>query len=307
VTLADDLLPLPALSILGLENKLKQGSRWTRLQSMTMITTPHASERSTLRSEVQDCPITTPSEIALASSSSASLVLAVSATHAAESDVVNQLVLPGHNHLEIATPLGGLPKRAVDVAIALAAVILLSPLMLMIMGLIKITMGGSLFFAHYRIGYRGRLFRCYKFRTMVADAEEVLAQHLASDPNMAQEWLETRKLRSDPRVTFVGRLLRKSSLDELPQLINILRGEMSCVGPRPIVAHELQRYGAHAAEYLRTRPGLTGIWQVSGRSALDYADRVALDCHYVRNWSLWTDLAIIGKTVFAVMKFDETA
>jgi len=281
--------------------------------TMAIITTHDASEGSTLRSEVQDCPITTPSEISLVPGSSASPVLVISATRVAESDVAKQIVLPPghnhleHNHLEIATPLGGLPKRAVDVAIALAAIILLSPLMLMIMGLIKTTTRGSIFFAHFRIGYRGRQFPCYKFRTMVADAEEVLARHLASDPNVAQEWLETRKLRNDPRVTFVGRLLRKSSLDELPQLINILRGEMSCVGPRPIVAHELQRYGAHAAEYLRTRPGLTGIWQVSGRSALAYADRVALDCHYVRNWSLWTDLAIIGKTAFAVMKFDEAA
>jgi exopolysaccharide production protein ExoY len=275
---------------------------------MAIITTPHVSERAAPCSEAQDCPITAPSEIPLASGNSASLVLAVSAAHVSESVVGNQLVLPpGHNHLEIATPLGGLPKRAVDIAFALAAFILLSPLMLIIMGLIKMTMGGSIFFAHFRIGYRGRRFRCYKFRTMVADAEEVLARHLASDPHVAQEWLETRKLRNDPRVTFVGRLLRKSSLDELPQLINVLRGDMSCVGPRPIVAQELQRYGAHAAEYLRTRPGLTGMWQVSGRSTLDYANRVALDCHYVRHWSLWTDLAIIGKTVFAVMKFDEAA
>lgn len=275
---------------------------------MAIITTPHASERSTLGSEVQDCPITASSEISLACGNSASLASAVSAAYVGKADLANPLVLPpDHNHSEIATPLGGLTKRAVDVAIALAAIILLSPLMLMIMGLIKITMGGSVFFAHFRIGYRGRRFRCFKFRTMVADAEEVLAGHLASDSDVAQEWLETRKLKNDPRVTFVGRLLRKSSLDELPQLINILRGEMSCVGPRPIVAHELQRYGPHAAEYLRTRPGLTGIWQVSGRSTLDYADRVALDCHYVRNWSLWTDLAIMGKTVVAIMKFDEAA
>jgi exopolysaccharide production protein ExoY len=296
------------LFILGLENKLQQGSRWTRLQSMAIITTPHASERCILRSDVQDCPITTPSEIARASGSSASLVLAVPAARVAESPVANQLVLPAsHNHLEIATPLGGVAKRAVDVAFALAAFILLSPLMLTIMGLVKMTMGGSIFFAHMRVGYGGRQFHCYKFRTMVADGEEILARHLAGDPQAAQEWRETRKLRNDPRVTFFGRLLRKSSLDELPQLINILRGEMSCVGPRPIVAHELQRYGAHAAEYLRARPGLTGIWQVSGRSTLDYADRVALDCHYVRNWSVWADLAIMGKTVFAVMKFDEAA
>ena len=263
------------------------------------------STRSTFSSEAQALAIT---EAPRASGGSGSYVAALASTHVAGSEAPNQLALSaGHGHPGIATPLGGSSKRAVDVAIALAAIILLFPVMLMIMGLIKLTGGGSVIFAHARIGFRGRRFRCFKFCTMVADAEEMLARHLAGDQRAAQEWRETRKLRDDPRVTFIGRLLRKSSLDEIPQLINVLRGEMSCVGPRPIVAEELQRYGPHATDYLQARPGLTGIWQVSGRNSLDYADRVALDSHYVRNWSLWNDLVILGKTVFAVMKFDEAA
>jgi exopolysaccharide production protein ExoY len=209
-------------------------------------------------------------------------------------------------HPQSAMPLGGSIKRAIDVVIAGTAIALLLPVMLIIMGLIKLALGGPIFFAHARIGYRGKPFRCYKFRTMVVDAEGVLDRHLAKDPLAAQEWRETRKLRNDPRVTFIGRMLRKLSLDELPQLINILRGEMSCVGPRPIVANELQLYGAHAAEYLEARPGLTGVWQVSGRNTLRYGERVALDSQYVRNWSLWNDMVILGKTFFAVLKFDET-
>lgn len=238
---------------------------------------------------------------------SATAFLAVSSVHTS-SEAANQSVLSAaSSHPQIAKPLGGSVKRAIDVVIVLATMILLLPMMLIIMGLIRLVTGGPIFFAHARIGYRGRPFRCYKFRTMVTNAEEVLARHLARDPHAAQEWSETMKLRKDPRVTFIGRLLRKSSLDELPQLINVLRGEMSCVGPRPIVANELRRYGPHAAEYLQARPGLTGIWQVSGRNGLDYANRVALDCHYVRNWSLWKDLVILGRTVFAVLRFHEAA
>jgi exopolysaccharide production protein ExoY len=233
--------------------------------------------------------------------------LAVSSVHTS-SESANQTVLSAACcHPQIAKPLGGLVKRAIDVVIALATIILLLPVVPIIMGLIRLAMGGPIFFAHDRIGYRGKPFRCYKFRTMVTDAEEVLARHLAEDPHAAQEWNETRKLRNDPRVTFIGRLLRKSSLDELPQLINVLRGEMSCVGPRPIVVSELRRYGPHAVEYLQARPGLTGIWQVSGRNGLDYANRAALDCHYVRNWSLWKDLVILGRTFFAVLRFHEAA
>ena len=261
-----------------------------------------------MSSEAQDFVTTTPQpEIPHASGRPASFVLAVSSVHVAGSEAVNQTFLSAaRGHPEIAKPVGGSVKRVIDVAIALTTTILLLPVMLIIMGLIKLVMGGPIFFAHFRIGHRGKPFRCYKFRTMVTDAEEALARHLARDPKAAQEWLETRKLRNDPRVTFIGRLLRKSSLDELPQLINVLRGEMSCVGPRPIVAHELQRYGPHATEYLQARPGVTGLWQVSGRSTLSYADRVALDSHYVQNWSLWNDFIILGKTVFVVMKFDDT-
>jgi exopolysaccharide production protein ExoY len=204
-------------------------------------------------------------------------------------------------------PLGGLAKRTLDIAIAVVVIILLSPLIILSMALIRLTMGGPVIFGHSRIGFGGRSFRCYKLRTMVANAEEKLAWHLANDPQAAREWSESRKLMNDPRVTLLGHMLRKSSLDELPQLFNVLRGDMSCVGPRPIVADELQRYSSQSAEYLKARPGLTGMWQISGRNRLDYADRVALDCHYIRNWSIWIDLMILCKTTFAIMKFDETA
>jgi exopolysaccharide production protein ExoY len=262
-----------------------------------------------MSSETQDWVSTAPQpEIPHASGRPGPYILAVSSMHVAGSCTVNQTAFSAaSSHPEFAKPLGGSTKRVVDVAIAVTTIILLAPAILIIMGLIKLVMGRPIFFGHTRVGYRGKPFRCYKFRTMVTDAEEALARHLARDPEAAQEWRETRKLKNDPRVTFVGRLLRKSRLDELPQLINVLRGEMSCVGPRPIVASELERYGPNATEYLRARPGLTGIWQVSGRNGLDYADRVALDGRYVQNWSLWNDFVILGRTVFVVLKFHETA
>jgi exopolysaccharide production protein ExoY len=217
----------------------------------------------------------------------------------------SEVVAGGPIRLE--QPVGGRPKRVMDLAIAITALLLLFPVMLMVMALIKATMGGPVIFSHDRIGYRGRVFRCYKFRTMVVNGDEILQRHLAENAAAAKEWNETRKLRNDPRITLLGHMLRKSSLDELPQLINVLRGEMSCVGPRPIVADELRHYGRDASEYLRARPGLTGAWQVSGRNSLEYARRVALDCNYVRNWSAWRDLVILSKTVVAVMHFDDTA
>jgi exopolysaccharide production protein ExoY len=204
-------------------------------------------------------------------------------------------------------PLGGSGKRAMDIVIASVAIILLSPLLLMTMALIKVMMGGPVIFAHRRIGFNGRPFRCYKLRTMIDGAEESLNGHLASDPQAAREWREVRKLKDDPRITPLGQILRKSSLDELPQLFNILRGDMSCVGPRPIVADELPRYGPHAEEYMQARPGLTGLWQVSGRNSLDYSRRVALDCYYIHNWSVWTDLVIMSKTAFAMANTDDAA
>lgn len=211
------------------------------------------------------------------------------------------------NRSDLEPPLGGWPKRMLDIGIALSATVALAPLILIAALLIKLTMGGPVIYAHPRIGHKGRMFRCFKFRTMVPLPEEKLIKFLASHPEAEREWRETHKLKNDPRVTFVGRLLRVSSLDELPQLLNVLRGEMSCVGPRPIVTAELSRYGVHASEYLSSRPGLTGLWQVSGRSHTSYARRVALDCEYVRTWSIWLDLSILLRTVLAVLRFHQAS
>ena len=207
--------------------------------------------------------------------------------------------------LDSPRPVGGRSKRFLDVVVALLALMAVLPLMIVIALLIRRTGGGSAIYAHERVGYSGRTFPCYKFRTMVRDADAALASHLASNPEAAIEWRETQKLRNDPRVTPVGRLLRKSSLDELPQLINILRGDMSCVGPRPVTVGELERYGEYARDYLSARPGLTGRWQVTGRSNTDFPTRVSLDKQYVRNWSLLSDLAILAKTPLAVVRTEE--
>ena len=204
-------------------------------------------------------------------------------------------------------PLGGMSKRIMDLVVAISALVLAAPVMVVVALLIRITAGGPAVFSHSRVGFGGQPFKCYKFRSMVANSEEVLKAYLEANPHVGMEWEETQKLRNDPRVTFLGWMLRKSSLDELPQLFNIIRGDMSCVGPRPIVKDELNRYGDHLGEYLRTRPGLTGLWQVSGRSSMDYASRVALDSQYVRNWSVWLDIVILFRTVFAVMRFDRAS
>lgn len=207
-----------------------------------------------------------------------------------------------------ARPVGGWAKRAFDVTIALTGLILMAPIMGVIAALIYITMGGPVLFAQQRVGFKQRSFRCYKFRTMVADADERLARHLQDDPDAAHAWRETQKLQSDPRVTPLGHILRKSSLDELPQLFNILRGDMSCIGPRPVPMKELlQRYGSAASDYIRAKPGLTGMWQVNGRSATNYTHRIKCDRYYVRRWSLLLDIKILFRTVPAVLKFDETS
>ena len=179
------------------------------------------------------------------------------------------------------------------------------PLMLIVAIFIKVTMGAPVIFAQTRIGYKGNPFRCFKFRTMVSDADALLDRHLATDPQAAREWRQHRKLKRDPRITWLGNVLRKSSLDELPQLINVLRGEMSCVGPRPILEVELKNYDGYVHDYLRGRPGLTGIWQISGRSNVGYPERVRLDSSYARNWTLRGDWLIPAKTTVAVMKFDD--
>jgi exopolysaccharide production protein ExoY len=198
-------------------------------------------------------------------------------------------------------PLGGGAKRACDLALALLAIIFLMPLMIVLALLIRLQDGGPAVYRQQRIGYAGRAFGCLKFRTMVKDAPERLAALLASDPEAMAEWTAAQKLRSDPRITRMGAFLRKTSLDELPQLFNIVRGEMSLVGPRPIVEAEVERYDRSFASYARSRPGLTGLWQVSGRSDASYAARVNWDVDYVQRWSMAGDLAIMVRTVPAVL------
>ena len=205
------------------------------------------------------------------------------------------------DYLEFSRPVGGWCKRYFDVGCSAVALVLFSPLFLMISLLVKLSDGGPVFFRHQRIGCQSRHFPCFKFRTMRVDGDAILKRHLLASPDAAREWSATRKLKSDPRITSVGAVLRQLSLDELPQLINIVRGEMSVVGPRPVVSEELEMYGPHAPFYLRARPGLTGAWQISGRNDVSYDTRVALDRSYVENWSLWTDILIILKTIPAVI------
>lgn len=204
------------------------------------------------------------------------------------------------------SPTGGYLKFAMDLAIAGTALVLLAPLMVAVAVAIRFTgHGGPALYAHPRIGQGGRKFNCLKFRTMEVDGDRILERHLALNPAARQEWEATRKLTNDPRVTPLGHILRKTSIDELPQLLNVLRGEMSCVGPRPIVTAELPRYGIHARHYFKSRPGLTGLWQTRGRSSTDYRTRVVMDTHYVRKWSLMRDVAILAATIPAVLRFHD--
>jgi Undecaprenyl-phosphate galactose phosphotransferase WbaP len=190
-------------------------------------------------------------------------------------------------------------KTAFDQIGAAILVVLLTPLMLMLAAMVRAE-GGPTLYRHRRVGTGGREFECLKFRTMVLDADRILRQVLARDASAAAEWNATQKLRDDPRITKIGRFLRRSSLDELPQLFNVLRGEMSLVGPRPIVRSEVRHYGESIEHYYAARPGLTGLWQVSGRSDTSYEGRVKLDVWYVRNWTLWHDIAILFRTIPAV-------
>ncbi len=201
-----------------------------------------------------------------------------------------------------AHPVGGWAKRSLDLSVALAALVMLLPLFIGVALLLRASGQGPVLFCHKRIGRNGQRFGCYKFRTMALDGEAVLNRHLATSEAAAREWRETKKLKSDPRVTPIGAILRKTSVDELPQLINVLRGEMSLVGPRPIVEDEVGRYGAHISAYLRARPGLTGAWQISGRNDVSYEERVRLDADYVQNWSFGRDLVIIVRTIPAVLR-----
>jgi exopolysaccharide production protein ExoY len=203
-------------------------------------------------------------------------------------------------------PVGGASKRALDITVALCALVVLAPIMAIIALLILVTMGRPVVFVQQRVGFGRAMFGCFKFRTMVPDAQERLARYLAENPEAALLWRDTQKLRHDPRITWLGHVLRKTSLDELPQLFNVLRGQMSCVGPRPVIATELARYGAHAGDYLSAKPGLTGMWQVGGRSTTSYAHRVNCDRYYVRRWSLMLDVVIMLRTIPAVMRFRDS-
>ena len=192
-------------------------------------------------------------------------------------------------------------SRAIDVIGAVGLLICFAPLMVLIALSIYIANPGPVMFRQARIGRDGRLFKCLKFRTMATDAEARLAALLESDSNARAEWARDHKLRNDPRIVGVGKFLRKSSLDELPQLFNVLRGEMSLVGPRPIVPDEARRYGRHLNEYCQVRPGLTGLWQISGRNDVSYRRRVAFDVLYVRHASASFDIKILLLTVPCVL------
>lgn len=193
-------------------------------------------------------------------------------------------------------------KRTLDIVFALALAIVALPVFLLIAAAILIESGRPVFFSHQRIGRGGRLFRLFKFRTMAQNSDALLAEYLADNPEAAREWEQNRKLRHDPRITRMGRLLRRTSLDELPQLLNILRGEMSMAGPRPIVEAEIAKYGHHYPLYSLAKPGLTGLWQVSGRNDTTYRRRVELDATYVRTWTPWLDLQLLFRTVQVVVK-----
>jgi exopolysaccharide production protein ExoY len=192
---------------------------------------------------------------------------------------------------------GAAAYGALNRVAALVLLVLFAPLLLFIAWRIAREDGSPMLFAHYRVGRSGELFRCLKFRTMSRDAEQILRHLLAEDPVAREEWERDHKLRNDPRVTQFGRFLRRTSLDELPQLINVVRGEMNLVGPRPIVLKELRRYGHAKYHYLSVKPGMTGLWQVSGRNRTSYEDRVRLDRRYVEQQSIWLDCVILARTI----------
>jgi Undecaprenyl-phosphate galactose phosphotransferase WbaP len=193
-------------------------------------------------------------------------------------------------------------KRGLDVAGAVVGGLLISPLLIVIAILVKLDTPGPVLYRQRRLGAADRHFFCWKFRTMHGDSEHLLDLYLRENAEMKIKWERDRKLRDDPRVTRVGRFLRRTSLDELPQLWNVFRGEMSLTGPRPIVDAEVPKYAEDYVLYRRTRPGMSGLWQVSGRSDTDYEERVAMDSYYVRNWSVWLDFIILIRTARIVLR-----
>ncbi len=203
------------------------------------------------------------------------------------------------SHLLLPPP-GDTAKRVLDIVGALTLALVLSPLILVI-GFTLARDRGPIIFSHSRTGRHGKTFACLKFRTMVPNADQVLRDLLQKDPQRKLEWMRDQKLRDDPRVTAIGRFLRRTSLDELPQLWNVLKGDMSLVGPRPVVRDEWQRYGRRLDSYLAAKPGVTGLWQVMGRSDSCYRRRVALDSYYVRKRSFLMDCYILLLTIKVVL------
>ena len=193
-------------------------------------------------------------------------------------------------------------KRIVDITVSLMMGVITLPLTLSLSLLIPLDSSGSILYCHARIGKEGKPIIVWKFRTMVGNADQVLENYLADNSVAKAEWQANQKLRQDPRVTRVGRFLRRTSLDELPQIWNVLKGEMSLVGPRPIVPEEIERYKQGYLLYQRVRPGITGLWQVSGRTNVGYADRLHYDEYYVRNWSILLDLYILLRTIWVVIR-----
>lgn len=220
-------------------------------------------------------------------------------TSSAERDALFVFVTTPH-------PIGFASKRIADVVLALCGILLLAPFFIICYVAMVLFSPGPVLFRHQRVGFNGRRFDCLKFRTMSVDAAERLRRHLENDPAAAAEWVATRKLRNDPRVTPIGTMLRKSSLDELPQLFNVLKGDMSIVGPRPVTEEELSRYSDAVNAYFSCRPGITGLWQVSGRSTTTFQRRVVLDSYYAHHWSMVLDAKIIMATIPAVC-FSNTA
>ena len=194
-----------------------------------------------------------------------------------------------------------LVKKFIDYTFALLATIIILPLMIICAIIIKSTSKGAIIYKAHRLGTGGKIFSIYKFRTMQEDSEEHFEEYLENNPEAKTEWLKTFKLKKDPRVTWVGNILRKTSLDELPQLFNVLKGDMSLIGPRPIVKSEKKYYGDKFEMISSVKPGITGLWQVSGRSELDYEERVELDCYYLMNWNIWLDIFILMKTIKEIL------
>ena len=202
---------------------------------------------------------------------------------------------------QVFSPSRQLLKRSIDLALTMVLGILLAPLMLFLAIAIKLDSPGPILYSHRRIGRGGREFQAWKFRSMVKNADSILEEFLRQNPTLRDEWEQSQKLKRDPRVTALGRFLRRTSLDELPQLWNVVRGEMSLVGPRPIVREEVARYGVDFETYTWVQSGLTGLWQVSGRSETSYQERVEYDRFYVYNWSVWLDFCILFRTIGTVL------